>query len=660
MARTAGLQDYLPHRSLLILLAVLCLVIAPHLLRLPAWETASVLLLIVWRAVASARQWPLPPQILKLALALAALAAVYSSFGRVSGQNAGVALLVLMLALKLTEMRSRRDVIVVVFILYFLLLTHFLFSQEIWTIAYLLLSAAAITTALIDAHHPGSVLPVRTSARMGAGMLLKAIPVMLLMFVLFPRIPGPIWGLPNDAGAGKSGLSDSMTPGDIVNLIQSDEIAFRAKFDGEPPPPEKVYWRGPVFRRFAFRTWSPGPEDLRGPPPRIELGTSRVSYTLTLEPMRSRWLFALDMPDAQQLPAQSRIEPSGALVLDKPVTQRRLVKGVSSLEYRLQPQISPRQRRLNTELQQGWNPRTVQLALAWRAQSSSDAEIVQHALRLFREQEFVYTLQPPPLGRHSADDFLFETRRGFCEHYSSSFAVLMRAAGIPARVVTGYQGMEKNLLGDYYLVRQSDAHAWNEVWLSGRGWVRVDPTAAVAPERIEQGLRSAISTAEGLPSFLSGYGSLRYQIEARWELLNARWNGWVLGYGPEMQQRFLSHFGIEGMRNMLLALTFGISGFLALIGLIALRSAGPKQPTDEAHRLWQRLGKKLHRLGFDQRPDEGPRDFIERVIRREPLMESQLRLALEAYLAQRYAEQDDPELLRTLRQAPRSIRRSLG
>ncbi len=652
------MSDYLPHRSLLLLLAVLTLVISPHLLRLPIWESIAVGALIIWRAAASARQWSLPPRLLKLALALAAFAGVYAQYGRVTGQYAGVAMLVLMLALKLTEMRSRRDVMVVVFIMYFLLLTHFLFSQEMWVVLYLLLSATAITTVLIDAHHPGTPMPLRSSLRMGSSMIAQSLPLMLLMFILFPRIPGPLWGLPNDSGAARSGLSDSMTPGSISSLIQSDEVAFRVRFDGEPPPSDQLYWRGPVFQAFNFRTWTAAPEDLRSKQsPQIQVLGPRTRYELTLEPMRSPWLFALDMPDPSDLPANARIDRLGALVLDKPITQRRLIRGVSSTQYMLEPRLSASARAANLRLQEGWNPQTVELAQQWRQQEPEDSALVDKALRMFREQSFVYTLNPPLLERHSVDDFLFNTRRGFCEHYASSFTVLMRAAGVPARVVTGYQGMEANSIGDYYVVRQSDAHAWSEVWLQGRGWVRVDPTAAVSPARIESGLRNAISAADGLPAFLLDYGSLRQKLEARWDWVNARWNEWVLGYGPEIQQQFLSKFGLADMRNMLLALTIGGSLLLGLIGLVALRRAAPPPTRETALLIWQQAGKKLSALGYPQRPDEGPRDYISRVIAREPQLREALQTMLQAYLQIRYQGEPSQPLEQAMRQAVTLIRR---
>ena len=478
--------DYLPHRTLLRLLTVLMLVIAPHLWRLPWWESAAVVCLVMWRGVASSRQWSLPPRTLKLALATAAFIGVYSVFGRVTGQNAGIALLVLMLALKLTEMRSRRDVMVVVFLMYFLLVTHFLFSQEIWTIAYLFLSVVAITSLLVDVHHPGEPLPIRASLRIGGRMILHSLPLMVLFFVLFPRIPGPIWGLPADAGPSRSGLSDSMSPGDISNLMLSEEIAFRVRFEGAPPPKDRLYWRGPVFREFNGRAWNQSPGDLIDrSSPAAELTGDVTRYELTLEPMRNHWLFALDMPDPRSLPARSRFDRMGSVVVEAPSIERRLVRWTSYTRYTLEPALRDRDRERDTRLPQNSNPRAVALAQSWRAQGQSDPQMVDTALAMFRDQEYFYTLVPPKLGRHSVDEFLFETRRGFCEHYSSAFAVLMRAAGVPARIVTGYQGMESNAYGAYYVVRQSDAHAWNEVWLQGRGWVRVDPTSMIPSSRIE-------------------------------------------------------------------------------------------------------------------------------------------------------------------------------
>ncbi|MGQ0622145.1 MAG: transglutaminase TgpA family protein [Panacagrimonas sp.] len=652
------MNDYLPHRSLLHLLAVLSLVIAPHLLRVPLWESAVVTTLIAWRALASSRQWQLPRQPIKLAMALASFTGVYLVYGRITGQNAGVALLVLMLALKLTEMRSRRDVMVVVFLMYFLLVTHFLYSQELWTILYLLVSSVAITAVLIDAHHPGPPLPIRQSLRMAGGMIAQALPLMLAFFILFPRIPGPLWGLPEDAGPARSGISDSMAPGDISSLVESNEVAFRVRFESAPPGADRLYWRGPVFSDFDGRTWSPGAAlTAESRPANIEVMGDPVRYEITLEPMRSRWLFGLDMADPRSLPPRSGIHRNGALIAPAPVTERILVRAVSATRYRLDGRLSNIELARDTRLPADFNPRTQALAKAWRGEGLDDSQIIERTLAMFRKQRFVYTLEPPLLGRHTVDEFLFDTRRGFCEHFASAFVFLMRAAGIPARVVGGYQGAEINEIGGYWIVRQSDAHAWAEVWLAERGWVRIDPTAAVAPNRVARGLRNALTAAEGLPAYLANRGNLGWYVAVRWDWVNAKWNEWVLAYGPELQNEFLSRFGLADVSRMILALTATISLVLAMVGLATMRRAAPPRLTERAVVLWRKAGRRLRRLGLEPHAGEGPRDFAHRVMVSEPALAAPMACALDAYIRLRYADEINPSLERDFAEAVRRLRR---
>lgn len=646
-----GLNDYLPVATLLRLLAVLALVFAPHAARIPVWESALIAALLVWRGLAARRQWRMPPKLLRGALVFAALGAVYASFGRVTGQTAGTALLCVMAALKLVELRERRDVMVMVFLMYFMLVTHFFYSQEIWTAVYLLLSCVLITALLIECQHLGALSP-RRSLRKAAVMVAQALPLMLILFVLFPRIPGPLWGLPADAGASaRSGLSDSMSPGDIAALIQSNEVAFRVRFDGAVPPPAQRYWRGPVFDSFDGRTWKRGwvaPRPLTSEDVRYE--GPAVRYELTLEPTRMPWLLALELPKPSGLPTDAFLDRDGELLARKPVIERRAYTLVSSPRYVLEPALDERARQRLTRLPKDRDPRAVALAQRWKREGLSDAAVVAAALRMIRTENFVYTLRPPALGVDSIDEFLFDTRRGFCEHYSGAFTFLMRAAGIPARVVTGYQGGELNELGGYYVVSQSDAHAWSEVWYEG-GWHRVDPTAAVAPQRIERGLEAAIGAGEGLPDYLARRTAWRDALKLRWDWLNAQWNGLVLGYGPELQQQFLRRFGLDDLRSMILALTVLLTGAMSVVGLVLLRRAAPAHPADRALREWRRLARRLARRGYAQRADEGPRDFVERVLREQPQWRAQLEPAAALYLRSRYLEAPDPALLAQLQRA---------
>lgn len=656
------MKEYLPLATLLRLLGVLVLALSPHVVRLPWWESAGIVALILWRGLAAYKQWRMPPTAVKLAITLIAFGAVIASFGRISGLNGGTGLLCAMAALKLVEFKARRDVMVMVFLMYFTLLTHFLFSQEIWTVAYLLGCVTAITALLVEVQHLGA-LPPRQTLRKGGAIVLQALPLMVLLFVLFPRIPGPLWGLPADAGAARSGLSEKMSPGDIASLIQSDEIAFRVSFRDAVPPPNVRYWRGTVLDHFDGRAWEEGiPQLLADRLPDLQVDGPAIRYQITLEPNRMRWLFALDMPDADALPPETFIAREGHLLADKPVTERRRYELTSHTRYRLSPDLGDRTRARHLRLPKDYNPRARELAERMRSASSDDEGVVRAALNMFREQDFVYTLQPPQLGTDSVDEFLFETRRGFCEHYASAFTFLMRAAGVPARVVIGYQGGEHNEIGDYYVVRQSDAHAWSEVWLGNRGWTRVDPTAAIAPERIEQNLEAALGLTERLPGHLSARTRLRFYFEARWDWVNAKWNGLILAYGPELQQEFLSRFGLGDLRQMLLALTIGGTALLALFGLLTLRQFAPVRNDDAALREWRRLTQRLARLGHAQRPDEGPLDYAQRVGALRPDWADAIAHVARLYVRSRYLHAPDSarqdELTRAVRAFTRRARAS--
>ena len=660
--RAASGGEHLPQLSLLRLLAVMALVIAPHLLRLPPWEATLVIAIAVWRSVAALRHWRMPHPLIKVALTLAVFAGVFATYGRVWGQNAGVALLVVMLALKLTELRSRRDVMVTVFLLYFLLVTHFLYSQELWTIAYLLLSTIAITAVLIDVHHDGAARPARMALRLSATLILQSLPLMLLMFVLFPRLPGPLWTLPDDAGASRSGLSETMSPGDISRLALSDEIAFRVRFLDPAPAEADRYWRGPLLTDFDGVTWRASGRVARAPAPQAELQGPLIRYEITLEPTRQNWLFALDLPRADRLPERTRLSSEYQLIATEPVRELRRYTVVSQPRYRLQTELPDALRAAALAYPARANPRAQALAKSWRAQARSDMDVVRAALKMFHDEPYAYTLEPGALGRSGGeriDEFLFTARRGYCEHYAGSFTFLMRAAGIPARVVTGYLGGEKNPFGDWFVLRQADAHAWSEVWIAGQGWVRIDPTAAVSPERVDRSLGEARSRRNGSRTSTLGqldWSSLRYRLESSWDWIDARWNGMVLGYGTDQQREFLSRIGLGDWQSMLLALTGSITLLLTVLGVVLMRRAAPAA-VDPALRLWRLALAPLRKLGFEQRADEGARDFVGRVLLSRPDLAVPLERLLRAYLRLRYEGEAEPEAMRELEMAARQIGR---
>ena len=340
--------DILPRAVMLRLLAILAIVLVPHVQRLPLWEVLLVATIGLWRLLATLRQWRPMPRWLRVILTIGAFVGVYASFGNVSGQAAGVALLTVMAALKLTELNKRRDVMVMVLLMYFILITHFLFSQEMWTVIYLLLCAVLITSLLVEANHPDGALPLRASLRLGGRLVLHALPLMVVLFLLVPRIPGPLWGLPTDAGAALTGLSEDMAPGEIQSLIESDEVAFRVRFNGPVPPSDELYWRGPVLAHFDGRRWEAGWRPAGGAT--AELGEPVYNYEITLEAQRRPWLLALDLPGRNGLPQDSTLTADYQLVAGGAVKERRVYQLSSHTHYRLQTELTDAQRHLFLQL----------------------------------------------------------------------------------------------------------------------------------------------------------------------------------------------------------------------------------------------------------------------------------------------------------------------
>ena len=615
------------------------LVLLPHVLRIPPWMTLAYVALALWRLGAALYGVRLPSRLVVALLAVLVTVGVWRSFGTVLGRDAGVAMLMFLAGMKLVETRTLRDAYVLCFLGYFLAVTNFLYSQSMLMGAYMFAVVLVTTATLVALNVEDERLAPRARLRTAGVLLLQAIPVMALLFVLFPRIPGPLWGLPKDAHGGVTGLSDSMNPGSISDLGQSDAVAFRVSFDGgRNPPASQLYWRGPVLWDTDGRRWT-GDRRLElgvTPPPVTALGPALL-YTLTLEAHQQRFLLALDLP--VEAPPGARMGADFQIWNDQPVRDRSRYTMRAWPQYRVDA-LSPGARERALALPVGQHPRSRALAREWREASPTDAAVVERALQHFRQQPFVYTLSPPLLTGDVVDEFLFLSQRGFCEHYAAAFTVLMRAAGIPARVVTGYQGGEPNPLGDYLLVRQRDAHAWAEVWLDGQGWVRVDPTAAVAPIRVEQGMQAALPESVGAGSALGldADGSVLaavQQLRQAWDTINNSWNQWVLGYGPARQAELMARlgFGSVDWRWLGIAMLLTVTAILALVTAWLLR----RRPTDPVQRAYQHLCRKLARVGLPRRPHEGPRDYVDRVIRARPDLREALSALVEEYVAARYA-----------------------
>jgi transglutaminase-like putative cysteine protease len=636
-------------RHLFWLLAGLALVAAPHTPRLPWWLNLVALIFVAWRVYLGWGDRALPAKWLLALFVFGGLLGVYFTYRTIFGRDSGVALLVLFLSLKLLEMNQQRDAMVLVLLAYFLALTNFFYSQTLPTAGLMLVSVLVNTASLVHFAAPGRALGANLKT---AGVLLaQAAPVMLILFFLFPRVQGPLWGLPQDAYSGVTGLSDSMSPGLISRLSQSDAIAFRVKFQKEAPPRPQLYWRGPVFWHFDGRTWRRG--DFR-PFGQLsfEASGNPYDYEITLEPHNYNWLFALEL--AANVPPSANVTTDYMLISRTPVRNRVRYALRSYTNFTTRGAGEAEEIARGLQLPRGFNPKARELAESWAASIDSGAAIAQKALSYFRQQGFVYTLEPPLLGRDSVDEFLFGTKEGFCEHYASSFVFLMRAAGVPARVVTGYQGGDINPVDDYMVVRQSDAHAWAEVWLKGRGWVRVDPTAAAAPVRVESGVAAAVPATDPLP--LMARTTLVWLREARynWDALANKWNQLVLGYNPERQREFLTRVGMSepSWENMALTLFWGVCGLLVLLTAWLLRRI---RTADPVQRLWLRFCAKLGKKGSPRAPHEGPADFVARAAERYPGEAERIRAIGERYVALRYGEMADPRVLAELRMLVREF-----
>ncbi|TCS36542.1 uncharacterized protein DUF4129 [Paucimonas lemoignei] len=625
----------------LLLLAACALVLAPHATEVPPWAALTAGSLLLWRAWITFQGHRLPPRWVLLPLALMTLIGVFVSFKTLLGREAGVATLVLLLAFKLLEMHARRDLLVVLFLGFFLILAGFFYSQGMGAALVALLSTLALLLAQLSFQYTGATPPLLQSLRLALKILGFAAPLTLLMFFLFPRIQGPLWGLPSDAQSGRSGLSDTMSPGNIANLALSGDVAFRVKFLDPAPPQSKLYWRGIVLDNYDGRNWTRQASRIEQLPTASTSVPLRVQgpalrHQVTLEPHGKRWLFALELPQSAPLmpglPAVVR--PNGELVAEQSIHDRIRYTAISHIDFALQPDVPRSALYQWLALPPGYNPATLQFAAALRRTSADDLQLANSVLRYFREQQFSYTLEPPPLGRHAVDEFLFGTRAGFCEHYSSAFVILMRAAGVPARVVTGYQGGEINPIDGFMTVRQSDAHAWAEIWIAGRGWLRVDPTAAVAPDRIERNLARTLpqrglnlaGVIELNPIARSWLASLRFN----WDAINNGWNQWVLNYSPDKQKSLLQSLGFSTPDWRTLAMLLG--GGATVLALLAWPLLLDRRKIDPIQAIYLRFCQAMARKGLPRDLHEGPRTYRQRIMQSRSGLSDDKKIAAERFL----------------------------
>jgi len=604
-------------RDTLFLLAVIGWVVLMQAAHIPPWCLGLTAALLGWRAYLTLRLRPLPGLWSRVALLSLAVGATYLTHRTILGRDAGVTLIVVLLALKTLELRARRDAFVVFFLSFFTLLTHFFYSQSLLTALGILLALWGLLTALVNAHMPVGHPPLWQAARLAGGMALLGAPIMLVLFMLFPRM-APLWGIPSDGMTGRSGLSPTMSVGSIATLALDDSIVMRLRFEGRPPPQSTLYFRGPVLSRFDGRTWQP-PVDgfLPGQGMRAPLATQGVPvrYQVTLEPSNRPWLLVLDAtaesPRGPSLGPQDLVRtPDLQWLLRRPVTDLLRYEAQSFVDFQYGPQQAALGLQAHVDLPPGFNPRTLALAQSLRqgTPNATPQQLVDQVLDRLRTGGYTYTLEPGLYGEHTADEFWFDRKAGFCEHIASGFVVLMRALDIPARVVTGYQGGEVNSVDGFWTVRQSDAHAWAEVWLAGRGWVRVDPTSSVAPGRT--GTLQRLRPQPGLlgAAMLTVSPDMAARLRALWEAANNGWNQWVLNYTQSRQFDLLRQLGLQATDwiDLLHALVAVVVGAASLGALWTLWE---RRHTDPWLRLLERARLRLQRAGVKVAPNSTPRQL---------------------------------------------------
>ncbi|MCW5612148.1 MAG: DUF3488 domain-containing transglutaminase family protein [Rubrivivax sp.] len=653
MTALATFQERVAHlpretRDTLFLLAVIAWTIAPHALQLAPWCGLMALALLLWRAKLALGGGALPGRWTITALLVLAAALTWWGERTLLGKEAGITMLVVLMSLKTLELRARRDALVVFFLGFFLLLTHFLYSQSLLTGLWLLAAVWGLLTALALAHMPVGRPPLARAGAVAARAALLGVPLMAVLFLLFPRI-GPLWGLPNDA-AGRTGLSGSLRLGGVASIAEDDSIVMRVRFAGRVPTAEQMYFRGPVLSTFDGREWTrlvPSfPARLR-PRLELELRGEPLRYEVTLEPSRLPLLPLLEItPDRDD--AAPRLDgwlltlrPDAQWQVDRPVSERIRVEAAAWLDHRHGPRDPVPGLVDLLRLPAGYNPRTLEWAQALRRQpglaQAGPHELAATLMRHIASGGYTYTLEPGTYGRDAIDEFWLDRKFGFCEHFATAFVVVMRALNVPARVVTGYQGTDLTPQDGWWIVRQRYAHAWAEYWVPGEGWVRIDPTAAVAPDRIRlsSSLRPAPGFVEGALEGLNP--AFAADLKRLWETVNNRWNQWVLNYSRGQQFDLLRTLGIESPSWQDLATVL-----ITLLCGAALAGAGwawwDRRRQDPWQRLQRRVQQRLAALGVEVAPHDAPRRRAERVRAVLGVRGEALAAALETLDRQRYAQ----------------------
>jgi len=635
----------IPRIALIWLLVAQALVILPHLTHLPPWVGLLWAFCAGWRVLLFRMQVRAPTRIEKGGLLLLTMGGIWLSRGSFIGLDAGAVLLLVTFALKLIEMHSRRDALVVIYLGFFAVVIAYLFEDGLLAALYSLLPVTALVAALIGLQQSALATRPLATLAVAAKLLLQAVPLMVLLFLVFPRL-GPLWSLPQPGDQARTGLGESMAPGEIAQLSQSAERVFRVSFDGERPAQRDLYWRATTYERFDGARWSVDPDTAWSPAPAWTPSGPSLDYQIIMEPSGRPWLYGLDVARSDQ--RDVRLASDFHLQRRRPVDQALGYRATSWPQAQREPgRLSASSQRRALQLPSGGEPRTRAWVAQLKARDPRPEALAEAILAYFRQQPFVYTLQPTTASVDAIDAFLFDNRRGFCAHYAGAMTFALRVAGIPARVVAGYQGGEFNAAGGYLLVQQFDAHAWVEYWLPERGWVSVDPTVQVAPTRIERGLQEALAAQGAGNEFLADnpFAANRYRnlawltsLRLGWDRINYGWQRWVLNYQEDTQgdlfKRLLGEGGLQRLGLVLALLVLAVLGVMALLVLKPWQSS-----RDPLLARFGRFERLLARQGVERQAGETAGAFAQRAIRALPAAQAEITGFVEAFQAQRYAGQ---------------------
>jgi protein-glutamine gamma-glutamyltransferase len=650
--------ERMPFDQLLGITACLTLALAVHVTSLPVWVLITIALCVAIRLVLGFRDLGLPPRWLLIAISSLAITLLWVRFRTFTGLAAGTALLALMAGLKMLETQGKRDFYIVTLIIYFLCLAALLNSESFWLLGYLIATGWITTATLLRVTAAAQPAPAwLASLRYSGRLLLQALPLMLVLWLLFPRFSSPLWQFGSGSRSAESGLSDSLNPGDITDLALTDDVAFRVRFDGATPPPMEQYWRGPVLHDFDGRVWrhSLGVTGSNRAPALQTEGTA-YKYTINLEPHQHTWIFTLDWPAQWDL-QRAFLTGDYTLVEAYPVSRPIDVTATSFTHVRNLTPLSREARFRDTQLPADRNPRARELSTQLRAAHADDMDLARALLDMFSKQPFYYTLKPPALGADSVDEFLFQTRRGFCGHYASAFAAVMRGAGIPARIVTGYQGGTFNRFANYWIVQQNRAHAWVEVWIATQGWVRIDPTTAIDPARVEASVNDAVDADEPLADRWQRRSGWFRDAWLRFDQLRDLWREQIITFNQDSQERLLGKLHIpEPDGGKLVLLLAGAFTLVVLWLTWQLRRELDPGTRDRLLRSYARLCAKLAAVGLPRLPHEGAENYAARVAQLRPDLGRQVIALCRQYSRLRYARTSTRLTLAQFQAAVRAFR----